>query len=185
MSDPNGIMHRARTGFLPTRGVCLIFPIGPELRHARFSLPPPCVCMRVRVSRPFFTSALVLHPLVSPASFLSASRSVRCCAPDKRESRPTPVCAPDTIAFSFSLIRIPSTLFFLLFRPQASSPLCFPPYTPFVFSSVALRAHRDRREPSPSSRCRPCRPPPLLRQDAFHPGTAFCIRVLVAGWKNR
>lgn len=84
-SAPNGIMHRELVSY--RLAVCLIFPIGPELRHAWFPLPPPCVrvhhvCMYVSVPfspspLPSFTPSL----LTGPVSFLSSSRFVRCYAP--------------------------------------------------------------------------------------------------------
>lgn len=85
-SAPNGIMHRELVSY--RLAVCLIFPIGPELRHAWFPLPPPCVCvctMCVCMSPSLF-HLLRSRPsppslLASPVSFLSSSRFVRCYAP--------------------------------------------------------------------------------------------------------
>lgn len=84
-SAPNGIMHRELVSY--RLAVCLIFPIGPELRHAWFPLPPPCVRVHhacVYVSVPFSPSPLPSFTpslLASPVSFLSSSRFVRCYAP--------------------------------------------------------------------------------------------------------
>lgn len=119
-SAPNGIMHRELVSY--RLAVCLIFPIGPELRHAWFPLPPPCVrvppCVCVCL-RPFFTfSAPVLHPLSAHQSrFLPLFLSLRAVlrAPIK-ESRPTPVCAPDTIASLFPSSRSLEPLLFLSLR---------------------------------------------------------------------
>lgn len=79
--------NASRTGFLPTRSVSHFSHwsrIAPRMVPSSSSVRAR-VCVYVRVS-PFFTFFLVLHPLRSPvlASFLSSSRSMRCCAPDKR-----------------------------------------------------------------------------------------------------
>lgn len=126
-SAPNGIMHRELVSY--RLAVCLIFPIGPELRHAWFPLPPPCVrvhhvCMYVSV--PFSPSPL---PSFTPLSarqsrFLPLFLSLRAVlrAPIK-ESRPTPVCAPDTIASLFPSSRSLEPLLFLSLRRRLVPPL--------------------------------------------------------------
>lgn len=94
-------------------------------------------------------------PMPLPSSLpLSSRYAVR----PIKESRPTPVCVPDN-RLSFSLAS--ASLSSLPFAGPVSSR-CFPPYTPFVFSSVAL-GHRGL-------------PASPLRQDAFHPGTASLTR---------
>lgn len=87
-SAPNGIMHRELVSY--RLAVCLIFPIGPELRHARFPLPPPCV----RVHHGVCMSPSLFHllrsrpspPLRSPVPFPSSLPLASCGAtrPDKR-----------------------------------------------------------------------------------------------------
>lgn len=161
-------MHRELVSY--RLAVCLIFPIGPELRHARFPLPPPCAHMCACLPSPFSPSSLPsFTPLRVPARVplpSSLPLAPRGAARPIKESRPTPVCAPDTIASLFPSSRTFGSLLPLSLRRRLVRR--FLPYTPFVFSSVAL-GHRE---------------PPPLRQNAFHPGTTFCICVLAAGWKR-
>lgn len=85
-SAPNGIMHRELVSY--RLAVCLIFPIGPELRHAWFPLPPPCVrvhhvcvCMSPSLFHLLRSRPSPPSLLTGPVSFLSSSRFVRCYAP--------------------------------------------------------------------------------------------------------
>lgn len=173
-SAPNGIM---RTGSLPTlfaRGACLIFPIGlancathgsPRPLHRASSLP---------------SLAAPVRAFANAASFLSSSLplSPRCAARPIKESRPTPVCVPDTQS-SLSFPR-PRPLAFR-FPPQAGPvssrlvsllptlhPICFlkrRPWPPRTASPVASRCVSPR---NCISYTRPPPPPPP-----------------VTGWKNR
>ena len=130
--------------------VCVCFPsLFHLLRSHPSFLPPP---------------ALPVHQSRFLPLFLSLRAVLR--APIK-ESRPTPVCAPDTITFLFPSSRSPDPVLFLSLRRRLASRVASH-LTPHLFSQASPLATTN------------CRPPPL-RQDASHPGTAFCIRVLVDG----
>lgn len=104
-SAPNGIMHRELVSY--RLAVCLIFPIGSELRHAWFPLPPPCVyicvyvCIYICVCLQFLFLPSFTPPFASPVP--SSLPLAPCGARVIKESRPTPVCVPDTIASLFLL----------------------------------------------------------------------------------
>lgn len=143
-----------------------------------------CTCVCACVSRPFFTfSALVLRPLpVHQSRFLPLFLSLRAVlrAPIK-ESRPTPVCALDTIVSLFPSSRSPNPVLLLSLRRRLT-PRRFPPYTPFVFSSVAL-GHHELPIAAVASRCilpRNCilhtRPRGRMEESLRSLGSSVCVR---------
>lgn len=115
--------------------------------HGSLFLLRVCVRHHVRVClRPFFTfSAPVLHPLSAHRSrFLPLFLSLRAVlrAPIK-ESRPTPVCAPDTIASLFPSSRSLEPLLFLSLRRRLSPAASH--LTPHLFSQASPLATANRR----------------------------------------
>lgn len=181
----------------------LIFPIGPELRHAYTALPPPrsanvslslfffcnagshllfssrslfffllflfliSLFLYLFLSLPFSLS-LSLHPwpVLQKSRFLPLFLPLSRSRPIK-ESRPTPVCTPDTIASLFLLFTIllasltlvslflasfppqrevPISLFFSLIVSAVSCPAPFPLLllTPHLFSQALCLATGDR-----------------------------------------